>query len=90
MTIIHKAVAAVVRRNGSGAELLAFAAPLAGVSAAEGHGRAGQRLPAEGVLRELEEESGSRLEVRAAPGRRMAARLRQVRRAGTAASASTP
>ena len=53
MAILHKAVAAVVR----GSELLAFAHPLAGVQLPRGTVEADE-TPAEGVLRELEEESG--------------------------------
>jgi len=60
MTIVHKAVAAVVRRGGG--ELLAFAHPLAGVQLPRGTVEPGE-TPVEGVLRELEEESGLRLEV---------------------------
>ena len=59
MAILHKAVAAVVR--GGGTELLAFAHPHAGVQLPKGTVEPDE-TPAEGVLRELEEESGLRLE----------------------------
>jgi putative (di)nucleoside polyphosphate hydrolase len=61
MTVIHKAVAAVVRRNGTGADLLAFRHPLADVQLPKGTVEPGE-TPAEGVMRELEEESGLRFD----------------------------
>jgi 8-oxo-dGTP pyrophosphatase MutT (NUDIX family) len=66
MTIIDKAVAAVVRQNGAAAELLVFRHPLAGVQLPKGTVEPGE-TPAEAVLRELEEESGLRLAVEPRP-----------------------
>ena len=66
MKLVHKAVAAVVRGDGAGAELLVFRHPLAGVQLPKGTVEPGE-TPAEGVLRELEEESGLRLEVQPHP-----------------------
>jgi len=62
MSAIHKAVAAVVRANGAGFELLAFGHPLAGVQLPKGTVEPDETL-ADAVLRELEEESGLRLAV---------------------------
>ena len=61
MRLIHKAVAAVVRKAGTGTELLTFRHPRAGVQLPKGTVEPDETA-VEAVLRELEEESGLRLE----------------------------
>ena len=66
MKVVHKAVAAVVREQGRGSELLEFRHPLAGVQLPTGTVEPEEAYAA-AALRELHEESGLDLALKPRP-----------------------